>query len=898
MSTRNLAAILQPRSVAVIGASARPRSIGCVIVENLLAGGFSGPILPVNPKYQAVAGVLTYPDIASLPIAPDLAILCTPPATVPALTAALAARGTKGVIVITAGFRELGSAEGQALEQAMLSAARPHVMRIVGPNCVGVISTPTGLNATFAHLQPRKGGVAFLTQSGAMVTTMLDWAAVRGIGFSHLVSLGDMADVDFGDLLDYLATDPATSSILLYIEAVTNARKFMSAARAAARLKPVVAIKAGRHRGTAQAVASHTGALAGIDDVYDAAFRRAGVLRVRDIEEVFDAAETLAVSPPIAGDRLVILTNGGGVGVLATDTLLDLGGRLAEISDTNKARLDAVLPRTWSHNNPVDIVGDAQADRYAAALQVLIDAPEADAILVLNCPTALAGGVEAAKAVASAARPPTRAILASWLGSQSAPEARRLFSAAGIPTYDTPDKAVRGFMHLVRYRQSQDALRETPPSIPDFTPDRKKARHIVGKALSAGKGWLDSAAGGRLLECYQIPMVRSVIATTPEEAGIKSVDLGGKAALKVLSPDILHKSDVGGVILDLEGAGAVREAAKAMIAGISSALPEARLEGFVVQEMIHRRGANELILGAATDTTFGPFLLFGHGGTAAEVIGDRAVALPPLNMKLARDLMARTRVFQQLQGYRDQPPAALDAIVLVLVKLSQLICDLDEVVELDMNPLVADASGVVVLDARVRVAPAISRDPARSRLAIRPYPRELEYEEKVPGFGPLRLRPVRPEDEPALIAMFRHMSPADLRLQYFAAMREISHDQLVRLTQIDYEREMTFILETADPLPMPGILGVVRLAADPDNVRAEFAITVCTDLKGRGLGSLLMRHLIGYARQRGIREIFGYVLQENAAMIALCRHLGFSLAPFEHHSTTQVATLRLSPAID
>jgi acetyltransferase len=593
------------------------------------------------------------------------------------------------------------------------------------------------------------------------------------------------------------------------------------------------------------------------------------------------------------GDRLAILTNGGGAGVLATDTLLDLGGKLAELSDETLARLDAALPRTWSRNNPIDIIGDADADRYAAALRILAEAPEADAILVLNCPTALAGSIEAARAVASMPRPPHRAILASWLESASAPQARRLFADAGIPAYDTADKAVRGFMHLVRYRQSQVALLETPASEPPLSPATDAARHVVREALADGREWLDHEAVGRLLDCYQLPAVRSIVAATPEDAAHKAEEFGGKVALKILSPDILHKSDVGGVALDLEGGPAVANAARTMVAGISRILPKAVVTGFLVQEMVHRRGAHEVILGAAVCPTFGPFLLFGQGGIAAEVIGDRAVALPPLNMKLARDLIARTRLSRQLAGYRGQPPADIDAIASMLVKLSRLVCDVDEIVELDMNPVVADASGAVVLDARIRVQAVPAERPPHARLAIRPYPWELESSTTLAHVGPARLRPVRPDDESALVEMFAQMRPEDRGMRFFASMGAMSHEQLARLTQIDYEREMVFVLESQSAAPRSEILAVARLAADPDNLRAEFSIVVRSDWKRRGLGAMLMRRVVDHARQRKVQELFGHLPAENAAAIALCRNLGFSVAPREQDPSTLVASLRL-----
>jgi acetyltransferase len=789
------------------------------------------------------------------------------------LIADLGARGARAAIVITAGFGEGGSEDGKMLKTKMLEAARSHLLRIVGPNCLGVLSTPSGLNASFAHVPPLKGHVAFVAQSGAMLTTVLDWATSRGIGFSHLISLGDMADVDFGDLLDWLGSDENTQSILLYVEGVTEARKFMSAARAAARLKPVIAIKAGRAAGAAKAAASHTGALAGIDGVYDAAFQRAGILRVFDLDEVFDAVETLAMRPPVHSDTLTILTNGGGVGVLATDALLEQGGHLAEISPDTMAKLDAMLPPMWSHGNPVDIIGDADGPRYAAALNILTDAPGNDAILVLNCPTAVTSGLDAAEAVAAVPRKDNHAILTNWLGAKVADDARALFAKAQLPTYDTPEQAVRGFMHLVRYARGQETLMEVPESIPSrFLPDEAKARAIVADALKAGESWLSEPNVRGLLSCYGIPVVRSAVVASPEQAADKAREFGKPVALKIFSPDITHKSDVGGVALDLATPDMVEAAAQAMLKRVAAAAPAARLDGFVVQEMINRPGAFELILGMAIDATFGPFLLFGQGGTAVEVIDDKALALPPLNMTLAKGMMSRTRLWKQLQGYRDRPPADIEAVALTLVQLSQLISDIDEIVDLDINPLLADSTGVIAVDARIKVKAV---DPARAhdcRMAIRPYPKEFEQHETVTGFGEILLRPVRPEDAPAFINMFEHMSPGDIRLRFFSPLRALSKPLLARLTQIDYDREMAFVLMEKDEL-----IGVGRVSSDPDNVRAEFALTVRTDRQGHGLGRFLMQRLIAYAKARGTQEVFGDVLTENEWMLALCREMGFEV---------------------
>lgn len=873
MSIRNLEFIFRPRSVALIGASTREHSVGGVVAENLLKGGFSGATWLINSAHPEVAGVHTYPDVASLPGCPDLAVICTPAETVPSLIAQLGDRGTKGVVVVTAGVDDV---PGKQLRQEMLNAARPHLMRIVGPNCLGVLSSGVGLNASFAQMNVLPGGIALVAQSGAILTTILDWASARGVGFSHLVSLGDMADVDFGDMLDYLAGDPNTHSIVLYIEAVTEARKFMSAARAAARTKPVIAVKAGRHKEAAKAALSHTGALAGSDDVYDAALRRAGILRVMTLDEVFDALESLATLKGEIGERLVILTNGGGIGVLATDALLDGEGKLADLSPATIARLDSVLPKTWSHGNPVDIIGDAPPQRYADSLRILLEAPEIDCILALNCPTAVTSSLEAAQAIVSVAPHASRPILTAWLGTKTAGPARSLFNTARVPAYDTPDQAVRGYLHLIRYQRAQEALREVPPSLPaDFAPDITHANAIIAEARRAGETWLGPVRLNALLGAYKIPAPRMAAASTADGAAEIAASFGVPVALKIQSPDIVHKSDVGGVALGLGKPEEVRTAALSMLERLGAARPSANLEGFLVQEMILRPHAQELIVGMSVDPTFGPVLLFGQGGTAVEVIDDKALALPPLNIPLARAMMVRTRVFRQLQAYRDRPAANLDAIALTLVKLSQLVADHDEIVELDINPLLADEAGVIALDARVKLETGSADMRHGKRFAISPYPKELERTVELLDLGACLIRPVRPEDADAMIRLFERLTPEDIRLRFFSPWRSLSPKQLARFTQIDYDREMAFALVASNGRDF---LGVVRLAADPDNIQAEFAVLVRSDLKGQGLGRMLMDHLIGFARRRGIQEIFGEVLWDNKLMLSLCRDLGFSLS--------------------
>lgn len=876
MSIRNLDYLLKPKSIAVIGASRKDSSVGAVLAKNLFGGHFDGPILPVNPKHRFIQGVWTYAAISDLPLTPDLAVIATPAATVPEIISALAAAGTKAAVVISAGFGESPSSDGHELQQAILDAARPFNLRIVGPNCLGILAPGLGINASFAQTTPEAGHLAFVTQSGAIVTSILDWAKPRGIGFSHLISLGDMADVDFGDLLDYLANERETRAILLYIESITDARKFMSAARAAARMKPVIVVKAGRYPQSAQAATSHTGALAGNDDVYDAAFRRAGMLRVHSLDELFDAAETLAMQWKPKGDRLAILTNGGGIGVLASDAIVEQGACAAELAPETIEQLNGVLPGAWSHSNPIDILGDAPGSRYTQALEVLSKDPNTDATLVLNCPTAVASSTDAARAVIElAGKKGGRPLFTSWVGDYSVREARRLFSAQRIPTYDTPEQAVRAFMHMVNYQRNQTLLMETPPSIPeDFTPAPKTVAGIIEQALAEGRAWLNEPEAKQVLAAYAVPVVATRQVTTPDEAADYAAQIGEPVALKILSPDITHKTDVGGVALDLVGHSAVRDAARAMHKRVGQLQPEARLTGFSVQPMVRRRGAYELVVGATEDRQFGPVILFGQGGNAVEIINDKALALPPLNMRLAHELVSRTRIHRLLKGFRNTAAVDLDAIAMTLIRVAQLVIDIPAIRQLDINPLLADESGVIALDARINVV--ATQEPACDRLAIRPYPKELEELIPVGDGREVLLRPIVPEDEPSLQTAFSKLTAEEVRLRFFAPKKTLSHFAAVRFTQIDYDREMGLILTEPGRPGQTEIFGVANLIADPDNRSAEYAIVVRHDMVGLGLGIVLMRRIIDYARDRGIGEMFGDVLRENRPMLKLCKILGFS----------------------
>ena len=880
MSTRNLDCLLSPRSVAVIGASERPTSVGHTVMRNLLADGFEGPVWPVNPKYKEVAGRQAFANVKALPQAPDLAVICTPPPTLPGLVEELGQRGTRAVAVLTAGVAGATDRKGHRISDLMLEAAQPHLLRILGPNCVGFLVPGLGLNASFAPVSTIAGPLAFVSQSGALVTAVLDWANSRGIGFSHFVSVGDRLDVDFGDLIDYLGSDPHTRAILLYVESVKTPRKFLSAARAASRNKPVIVVKTGRAPEGARAAATHSGVLAGADEVFDAAIRRAGMLRVENLLDLFVAVETLARGQRFEGDRLMIVSNGGGAGVLAADAAALGGAQLAELSADTTKKLDALLPPMWSHANPVDIIGDAPVERYVETLKVLGEAREADAILFIHAPSAIVPADAIAEACVPVVQAATRPVLSCWLGAASVEDAWRRFAQAGIASYHTPEEAVRAFVHSVTYRRNQEQLLQAPPSTGDEpAPDLGRARGLLRAALTAGQQWLTDTQGRELMTLYGIPVVETRAAPSVYAARAAAEAIGYPVALKLDSPDISHKSDVRGVALNIESADELRASAVAMLRRAHELRPQARLEGFVVQPMVRRPNACELLIGVANDPQFGPVIVFGHGGTAVEIVGDRAVALPPLNAALARELVSRTRIARLLAGYRDRPPADMDAICRVLVAVSQMVIDLPELAELDINPLLVDEAGVIALAGRARVAKQ-DRTLGEARLAIRPYPRELE-EKFAWDDGEMLMRPIRPDDGERHLGFLARLDPEDIRMRVFSSRRSIAPSELARLTQIDYEREMAFVATIAGADGKPETIGTVRAVTDPDNARAEFGVIVRSDMKGRSLGFLLMKKMIRYCRERGTGALVGDVLRENAGMLKLARALGFEVQPGE-----------------
>ena len=876
MTVRNLDALFQPKSVVLVGVSARAGSVGNLLLKNLTHSGFEGSITAVNPKGGVIDGISVFKDVDELPEAAELAVICTPPHTIPDLISRLGKRGTRAAVIITAGFGELGP-EGKELQRLVLEAARPHLLRIVGPNCLGLMAPFAGLNASFSHISPPKGDIAFVSQSGAVVTGIVDWAASRGIGFSHIVSVGGMADVDFGDLLDYFAADPRTRGVILYVESITDARKFMSAGRAVSRLKPVIVVKAGRSSAGARAAASHTGALAGSDVVYTAAFRRAGMLRAMGLDELFEAVETLSAAPGrnlVGPGRVGIVTNCGGVGVLAADFLQEAGGLLATLSPETIDTLGDGLPLTWSKANPVDIIGDAPGARYQHAVETVLDDASVDALIVFNCPTAVADNVEAAQAVIAAAAKSKKPVLTCWLGDQAARPARAVLHDAGLPTYDTPAQAVHAFTYLVRHQRNQRLLTETPPLREQKTGASDLARPIIEKALAEGRQWLTEPEAKTVIRAYGIGVSMTREVPTAEEAVIAATEMGFPVALKILSPDITHKTDVGGVVLGLSYAEAVRDAANTMQVHVSNARPDAKIQGFVVQPMISRTDAIELILGLATDRVFGPVVLFGQGGTAVEVINDKAVALLPLNRALCEDLVSRTRVSRLLKGYRNKAPADADAISDAIMAVGDIAADFPEIVELDINPLLASSDGVVALDARIKVASAQGTAPGRN-FSIRPYPRELEgrLEDKYGKSFPIR--PIRPNDVGALEDFIEHTDRDDLRFRFLSPLKRLPNQLVARLTQIDYAREMAFVVFDGEDKKERSITGVGRLAADPDHERAEYAVLVRSDRHGAGLGLALMNRVIDYARDQGIAELFGVVMRENRAMLKMCERLGF-----------------------
>ncbi len=870
-----------PSSVALIGATENEGSVGRTVFWNLISNPFGGMVFPVNPKRPSVLGIKAYPNVAAVPGEVELAVITTPAPTVPGLIRECVDAGIRCAIVLSAGFKEIGP-EGAALEQKVLMEAQRGKMRIIGPNCLGLMSPLSGLNATFAHGMALPGSVGFISQSGALCTAVLDWSIAEKVGFSAFISIGSMSDIGWGDLIDYLGNDPRTRSILIYMESIGDARSFLSAAREVALTKPIIVIKAGRTEAAAKAAASHTGSLTGSDEVLDAAFRRSGVLRVNNIADLFYMAEVLAKQPRPKGNRLAVITNAGGPAVLAADALTMNNAELANLTPETMDSLSEFLPSAWSHNNPVDILGDAKADRYAKTLEVIAKDPNADGYLVILTPQAMTDATGTAELLKNYAKLNGKPVLASWMGGGEVANGVSILNAGGIPTFPYPDTAARAFGYMYRYTYNLRGLYETPVSDSPGEEDQRAAeaaKRILAQAMGEGREILTEFESKELLAAYGLPVVRTVIARTLEEAVACAHDIGYPVVLKLYSETITHKSDVGGVKLNLQDDRAVQAAFASIREGVSAKAGLEHFQGVTVQPMVRLDGY-ELILGSSLDPQFGPVLLFGAGGTLVEVFRDRALALPPLTSTLARRMMEQTKIYTALQGVRGRKPVDFEALEQLLVHFSRLVAEQLRIKEIDVNPLLVSESQMVALDARVVLHPASVTDEELPRLAVRPYPMQYVQPWTSRNGMELLLRPIRPEDEPLMVAMHQTLSERTVYLRYLQLLKldqRIAHERLQRICFLDFNREIAIVAESKDNEGNPEILAVGRLRRDPASNSAEFAVLVTDAHQGIGLGTELLKRLIHIARDEKLDYVAAEILAENFAMQRICEKLGFKL---------------------
>ena len=874
-----LDAIFQPDNVAVIGASEAAGSVGRTLLWNLVSNPFGGTVFPVNPKRDSVLGIEAYDSITDVEADVDLAVVATPAPTVPGIVEECGEAGVDGLVIVSAGFREVGE-EGAELEREVKEAARQHDIRIIGPNCLGVMRPPNGLNATFAGSMAQEGNVAFVSQSGALLTSILDWSFRENVGFSAFVSIGSMLDVDWGDMIEYLGDDPKTDSIVLYMESIGNARSFLSAARDVALSKPIIVIKAGRTEAAAEAAASHTGTLAGSDAVLNAAFRRSGVLRVDDINDLFYMAEVLGKQPRPEGPRLTILTNAGGPGVLATDALIDGGGELTTLSEDAMEAFDEILPPAWSHSNPVDILGDADPERYAKSLEVAAQDENSDGLLVVLTPQAMTEPTKTAEHLRPYARDNRKPVLASWMGGDAVAPGENILNEAGLPTFAYPDTAARVFNNMWRYSYNLKALYETPslPEDEEGVPDRDAASAIVEDTHESGRVLMTEYASKQLLSAYGIPTVETRIAESVPEAVDAAQAIGYPVALKLHSTSITHKSDVGGVQLGLTSDADVTAAYEQIEANVTGQ----GFDGVTVQPMIDRSDGYELIIGSSMDQQFGPVLLFGSGGQLVEVYKDRALGLPPLNTTLARRMMEQTKIYEALKGVRGRAPVDLDALETLLVRFSQLVVEQPRVKEIDVNPLLARPGddGLLALDARVVLHPYSTEKQDLPGSAIRPYPRQYVGTHTLHNGEAVTIRPIRPEDEPKLVTFHEQLSERSVYLRYASIMKleqRVAHERLARICFIDYDREMALVAERTDENGEEEIIGVGRLTRQPGRNEAEFAMLVIDEFQEEGIGTELLRRLVQVGEDEGLDRITADILEQNRAMQRVCEKLDFDL---------------------
>jgi acetyltransferase len=872
-----------PKSVAVIGATENPGSVGRTLLWNLVTSPFGGTVYPVNPKRSSVLGVKAYPSMAEIPEAVDLAVIVTPPVSIPGIIRECGENGVRGAIVISAGFKEIG-AEGAALEQRLLEEAQTAGIRVIGPNCLGVMSPLSGMNATFATTVARPGSVGFISQSGALCTAVLDWSLKEMVGFSAFISVGSMVDVGWGDLIYHLGNDPKTRSIVIYMESIGNARAFLSAAREVALNKPIIVIKPGRSAAAAKAAASHTGSLTGSDEVLEAAFRRSGVLRVNNIADLFYMAEVLSKQPSPKGPRLTIVTNAGGPGVLATDALIMGGGELAELAPETMAEYNAVLPPTWSHNNPVDIIGDASPERYAKALEIAAKDPNSDGMLVILTPQAMTDPTLIAEQLKPLAKQEGKPVLASWMGGVDVAAGEEILNRANIPTFPYPDTAARAFNYMWQYSYNLKGLYETP-AMPedsaDWTPDRKLVHEITQRVRAEKRDILTEFESKQVLAAYGIPVAATYIATDAAAAVKAAQQIGFPVVLKLYSETITHKTDVGGVQLNLGSAEAVERAFGAIRKSVTDKVGAQHFQGVTVQPMVKLKDAYELIIGSSMDPQFGPVLLFGTGGQLVEVFQDRALGLPPLNSTLARRMMEQTKIYKALKGVRGRRPVDMAALETLLVRFSALVAEQRWIKEIDINPLLASPDGLIALDARVVVHGPDVKQEEIPKTAIRAYPSRYVAPWTMKDGDTVTIRPIRPEDEPAMVRFHETLSERSVYLRYFHLMnleQRVQHERLTRICFIDYDREMALVAERRNPATGESeILGVGRMTKVHGAREAEVAVLVSDKWHGRGLGKELLARLLLVGADEKLTKLTADILPDNRDVMRICEKLGFSL---------------------
>jgi acetyltransferase len=889
MGIKKLSSIFRPQRIALIGVPANPETVGGLTLRNLVGGGFRGVVYPVNPKYEAVLGIPCFPSVKSLPKTPDLAVITTNAAAVPQIVEECGEAGIKGLIIMSAGFKETGP-EGKKLEDQVKAIVRKYDMRVIGPNCLGVIVPGQRLNISFTTGMPKQGNVAFISQSGALCTSVLDWAMGENIGFSYFVSIGNTMDVGFGDLIDYLGQDASTKSIVLYVESITFAHEFMTAARAFARKKPIIVYKAGRFPESAAVAASHTGAMASEDAIYDAVFRRAGVARVNNMGNLFDFTDLIGSRRIPKGQNLGIVTNAGGPGVIATDALIFHGGKLCKLTDESIAKLNKLLPSYWSHSNPVDILGDATPDRLAAATEIVMSDPTVDAVLVILTPQAMAKPTESAKRIIKLAEGYSKPIMAVWLGGKSMEEAMDLFNNSGIPAYKTPDQAVRAFMTLVDYSKNMESLFETPKEVPvSFKYDRQAIRERFVNEIFPKQKLLSLKDSKDLINSYGIKSTKPLLAKSEDEAAQHAGEIGYPVALKIESADIVHKSDVGGVVLDIENEELLRVAYNLMMDRVKKNAPAAVIDGCTVSEMVEIRESVELILGIKKDPVFGTVIMVGMGGTEAELIKDRRLEFPPLNERLASRMIESLKIYPLLKGYRGRPPKAINKLIEVMIRLSYLAADYPEIEELDINPIIVTKDDVVALDARVVIDEETLRNPVHqySHLLLRPYPERYIKPIRLADGTETLLRPIKPEDEPLWLEMLGSCSKEAIYSRFRYNFHFDSHEVATQYCYIDYARELGIVAEVEEN-GRKKLIGVGRLIADPDLENVEYAVLITDAWQRKDLGKILTQYCTEIAKINNFKRVFAETTKDNKPMISVFKKLGFEVT-FNSDTTVSVS---------